>query len=87
METTIDRFGRVVIPKRIRDELGLDVGDSLLIEQQGEGIVLKPAREGAPVKRKGRVLVFAGEAREDPGDVVRKARDERMRKLVGQGRR
>ncbi len=87
METTIDRFGRVVIPKRIRDDLGLEAGESLLIEEQGEGIRLKPARQAATVKRKGRVLVFAGEARGDPGDVVRKARDERMRRLIGRGRK
>lgn len=86
METTIDRFGRVVIPKRVRDDLGLTVGESLVIEEQGEGILLKPAREGAPVRYKGRVLVFAGDATGDPGGVVRRARDERMRKLVSRKR-
>ncbi len=36
METTIDRFGRVVIPKRLRDDLGLKVGEPLVIEERAE---------------------------------------------------
>lgn len=47
METTIDRFGRVVIPKRVREDLGLKAGEPLVIEEQAEGILLKPAREDA----------------------------------------
>jgi len=86
METTIDRFGRVVIPKRLREDLGLKVGEPLVIEERAEGILLKPSREGVSVRYKGRVLVFAGDATGDPGDLVRKLRDERMRKLVGRGR-
>jgi len=26
METTLDKFGRIVIPKRVRDDLGLKPG-------------------------------------------------------------
>ena len=87
METTIDRFGRVVIPKHVREGLGLEAGESLVIEEQSEGILLRPAREGAPLKRKGRVLVFAGRAIGEPGDIVRRTRDERLHKLTGRGRR
>jgi AbrB family looped-hinge helix DNA binding protein len=86
METALDRFGRVVIPKRVREDLGLKVGEPLVIEEQAEGILLKPAQEGAPLRRKGRVLVFAGTVAGDPGDLVGKARDERMRKVVGRRR-
>lgn len=86
METTIDRFGRVVIPKRLREDLGLKVGEPLVIQEQEGGILMKLAREGVPLKRKGRVLVFAGDVTGDPGDLLRKARDERMRKAVGRGR-
>ena len=87
METTIDRFGRVVIPKHVRDGLGLEAGESLVIEERQEGILLRLAREGAPLKHKGRVLVFTGQAMGEPGNLVRKVREERLRKLVGRGRR
>ena len=59
MEATLDRFGRIVIPKKIREDFHLQVGSSIRIEE-GEGeIVLKPV-EGEPnlVKKDG-VLVFS----------------------------
>ena len=62
MEATLDRFGRIVIPKKIREDFHLQVGSSIRIEE-GEGeIVLKPV-EGEPslVKKDG-VLVFTGKA-------------------------
>jgi AbrB family looped-hinge helix DNA binding protein len=87
METTIDRFGRVVIPKHVREALGLEAGESLVIEKRGEGILLRPAREGAPLKHKGRVLVFTGQVTGEPGNLVRRVREERLHKLVGRSRR
>jgi AbrB family looped-hinge helix DNA binding protein len=87
METTIDRFGRVVIPKHVREGLGLEAGESLVIEERNEGILLRPVREAAPLKHKGRVLVFTGQATGEPGNLVRRARDERLHRLAGRGRR
>ena len=87
METTIDRFGRVVIPKRVREGLGLEAGEALVIEEQDEGILLRPARDAAALKHKGRVLVFTGQATGDPGNLLRRARDERLHRLTGRGRR
>ncbi len=87
METTIDRFGRVVIPKRVREDLCLAVGEPLVIEERDEGILLRPVREGAALKHKGRVLVFTGNGTGEPGDLVRKLREERLHRLVGRDRR
>ncbi len=86
MKTTIDRFGRLVIPKRVRDDLGIEAGESLVIEERSEGILLRPSREVTGLKYKGRVLVFSGMAAGDPESLVRKLRDERLHKLVGRGR-
>ena len=44
METTLDKFGRIVIPKKIRDDLHLEPGDQIRVEENGQAIVLKPAR-------------------------------------------
>jgi AbrB family looped-hinge helix DNA binding protein len=87
METTIDRFGRVVIPKQVREGLGLEAGESLVIEERNEGILLRPAREAAALKHKGRVLVFTGQATGESGNLIRRARDERLHRLAGRGRR
>ncbi len=34
--------GQIVIPARIRKELGLSAGDKLLVEQKHESVILKP---------------------------------------------
>lgn len=43
MRTTIDRAGRVVIPKDLRSALGLSGGDEVEITLAGERIELSPA--------------------------------------------
>ncbi|MHB8342303.1 MAG: AbrB/MazE/SpoVT family DNA-binding domain-containing protein, partial [Mycobacteriales bacterium] len=42
MQVTIDRFGRVVVPKSYRQRLGLGPGRVLLIEETGAGLLLTP---------------------------------------------
>ncbi len=43
MRTTIDRAGRVVIPRDLRRALGLSGGDEVEISLEGERIELAPA--------------------------------------------
>lgn len=43
MKTTIDRAGRIVVPKSLRAALGLKGGDEVEITLQGERIELVPA--------------------------------------------
>jgi AbrB family looped-hinge helix DNA binding protein len=43
MRTTIDRLGRVVVPKPIRDKLGLRGGESLEVEERDGSIEIRPA--------------------------------------------
>lgn len=43
--TSLDRRGRVVIPKELRERLNLKPDQSMLIEVRGKEIVLKPALE------------------------------------------
>jgi len=78
MEATLDRFGRLVIPKKIRDHMGLDPGAVLSIEESEGRIILKPAAESAPVELKDGVLVFTGRALGDVESALRKHRQERL---------
>ncbi len=43
MRTTIDRAGRIVVPKSLRAALGLNGGDEVEITFEGERIELVPA--------------------------------------------
>jgi AbrB family looped-hinge helix DNA binding protein len=59
----LDKAGRIVLPKPIRDELQLEPGDELEISLSEEEITLRPARRKAALKKKQGVWVFrAGES-------------------------
>jgi AbrB family looped-hinge helix DNA binding protein len=83
MEATLDKFGRIVIPKQVRDDLRLSPGSVLKIEERNEEIVLKPIAGSSPLALKGGVLVFTGEVEGDLEGLLRRSRDERSRKLAG----
>jgi AbrB family looped-hinge helix DNA binding protein len=82
METKLDKFGRVVIPKVIRDQLGLKPGERLKIEENGNKIVLEPVREELPLRVKEDILVYSGKATGDLDKAVQEHRMERIRKLT-----
>jgi AbrB family looped-hinge helix DNA binding protein len=55
---TIDKAGRVVLPKPVRDKLRLNAGDSLELESSGEAIVLRPQRAIARMRKRDGIWVF-----------------------------
>ena len=85
MTLKIDKAGRVILPKPIRDRLGLHEGGDLEILETQERLFLKPVeREPSMIKKQG-LWVHTGKL--PPGfDIVKAIRDdreERIRKLVG----
>ena len=69
METTIDAAGRIVVPKPLRDALGLLPGTKLDVSVYGAGIQLVPAGRTARLVEEDGVLVATGEASIDDDDV------------------
>jgi AbrB family looped-hinge helix DNA binding protein len=61
MEVMVDQAGRVVLPKPIRDALGLLPGTTVNISPYGAGVQLVPAGRTARLVEEGGVLVAAGE--------------------------
>ena len=79
----IDKFGRLVIPKAIRDDFGLKPGDELDVMKERERIVLRPLKkEGAIVSKDG-ILVITGVPTEDIASAVRHHRNERIDAISG----
>jgi AbrB family looped-hinge helix DNA binding protein len=77
---TIDKAGRVVIPKSVREELRLETGDSLEMESAGEAITLRPVRGTGPLVKEHGVWVFhAGQpvAASTTDEMLRQLREER----------
>ena len=80
-ETIVDRFGRIVIPKKIRDDFNLETGTQIRFEESEQGIVLKPIHGESNLRWKDGVLVFSGSALEDIGNALAKHREERARNI------
>lgn len=79
METVLDRFGRVVLPKRVREALGLAPGTALRVEEAAGALHLRPLAEEPPLAEKDGVLVFVGKP---TGDLERAVREHRELRLT-----
>lgn len=82
MVTTLDKFGRVIIPKKFREHLGINLGTALNISEDGARIVLEPVQEKEPVIDKNGILVFTGKLDGKMGDSIRDDRNKRIKKLL-----
>ena len=85
MNLKIDKSGRVILPKPVRDRLGVRAGSEIEARETPEGVLLKPVERRSSLTKKGSFWVFTGEL--PPGYDIVKAVDhdryERMRKAWG----
>lgn len=83
---TIDKAGRIVIPKSLRDNLQLQPGDTLELEGTTDRIVLKPLRAETPLRKERGIWVYRT-GRPLPTSVyenaLRQAREDRDRQILG----
>jgi AbrB family looped-hinge helix DNA binding protein len=79
---TVDKAGRIVLPKPVRDELQLQAGDSLELEISGQEIKLRPVRPKIRLRREDGLWVYTvGEPLSDSVveqtiEDIRRERDE-----------
>lgn len=79
----VDKAGRVVLPKPVREKLRLAPGDELELKTTDDQITLRPLRGTAQLRKKCGVWVFhSGEplsasAVEETIEQIRRERDER----------
>jgi AbrB family looped-hinge helix DNA binding protein len=78
MDTTLDKFGRIVIPKKIRDDFNLKPGPHIRIEENDNMIILKPVYGEPSLIDKGGILVFTGSAAGNIEDALSRHRGERL---------
>jgi AbrB family looped-hinge helix DNA binding protein len=85
LKAMIDKAGRIVVPKPIRERLGLLAGTEVDVEEFGGGVLLNRVDHEPALIRKQGVLVHRGKL--PPGfNDIRLAEDERearMRKIGG----
>jgi AbrB family looped-hinge helix DNA binding protein len=83
---TVDKAGRVVLPKPVRDELQLGAGDSLELESSEDQIVLRPVRGTVGLRKKQGIWVMDTDEPLSSATVDRTIRDirrERERSWLG----
>jgi AbrB family looped-hinge helix DNA binding protein len=54
----IDKAGRVVLPKDLREELDINAGDLLRVSVHGDEVTLRPTKETSGFVRRERALIF-----------------------------
>lgn len=86
MKTTLDRFGRLVVPKDIRNRLGLRPGAEVELDEHGNEIILKPVEREAPLIMEQGILVYAGAATGDIAEAVRTHRHDRLQHVAARKR-
>ena len=57
-KVTLDRAGRVVLPKKLLDDLHLSPGDTLDVTTTGDEVTLRPRRGATPLQKERGVWVF-----------------------------
>lgn len=83
MLATLDKYGRIIIPKKIRKQLGITVETGLNIEEDGKRIIIEPISEKEPVVEEDGILVFTGKLSSQPEQLLEDDRALRMKKLRG----
>lgn len=82
----IDKAGRIVIPKKMRDALRLQEGTRLRIENDGERLVLEQDFDEPRLEMRDGLLVMTGGlqgAGRDATSLLDEEREQRMRIVAG----
>ena len=80
---TLDKAGRIVLPKPVRQAMHLGPGDTLQLESEGERITLRPVRPKAMLQKEYGVWVYQGEPNNvSIVDLLDRERERRLRELL-----
>lgn len=86
IELEMDKFGRVLIPKKVREALNLKAGSKIKAEMQGPQLTLsaQPPRYIIEHGPSGRPVIHFPDAAPWPDDYdpVKEAREERTAQLI-----
>ena len=80
---SIDKAGRVVLPKALREKMHVEAGDDFLVEAEGDRITLRPIRQEAPLKKELGVWVYQGESsNKSIPELIEAEREKRVRESL-----
>jgi AbrB family looped-hinge helix DNA binding protein len=80
---TIDKFGRILIPKAIREQLRLKPDQSLELHSHDGELTLRPTIPGEIIKKNG-MYVWTGPVPQDSWDeITNSLREDRVDAILG----
>lgn len=85
IKTKIDDFGRMVIPKKIRDKPGIIKGSEIQIDTMDEGIIIRKKEEKLLIEDKEGILAVWSETTGPVDSSIQKDREDRMKKILNTG--
>ena len=85
MTIKIDKAGRIVLPKPLRERFHLREGSELELEERPDGVTLRPVEQRSSMAQEKGVWVHLGKVPRgfDWGSVVEAIRDERIKDASG----
>jgi AbrB family looped-hinge helix DNA binding protein len=82
MTVSIDKAGRIVLPKKLRDHFRLQAGSELEIVPGKNGLELRPVEQKSAMKRVGKLWVHQGVPQRPIENAVEEMREERIAELI-----
>jgi bifunctional DNA-binding transcriptional regulator/antitoxin component of YhaV-PrlF toxin-antitoxin module len=82
MTVAMDKFGRILIPKKLREELHLYPDEPLDLEIENGTLRVSIAPQNVELRKKGHILVADSQPLEDSSDILEAIRDERLEELA-----
>lgn len=81
----IDHAGRIVLPKAVRDRMGLEAGSNLELSESEAGLLLTPVREGPSLVKRDWLLMHPGKLAKGHywSRLIQDHREDRIRELTG----
>jgi AbrB family looped-hinge helix DNA binding protein len=85
MKPKMDKAGRVILPKPLRDRLGLHEGSDLEVVETPQRLILEASAQQPMMIKKQGLWVHTGmlPLGFDPAQAIKNDREDRIRKLAG----
>jgi len=79
MQTTLDKFGRLTLPKAMRLHLGIDMDTPLEMKEEGDAVIIRVVRKQQYIAKENGLLVYTGKAMGNFDQILNDIRDERLK--------
>lgn len=79
----IDKFGRIIIPKKIRKKFDLNTNVEFAVSESPAGFLITPAKEIADIKEEDGLLIVKGPIdMKNIDNILKNQREEKINKIL-----